>query len=150
MTNTITLLGNVVQGHQVACGQSPENPYPKGTIEMQTPHFLARGVDLYPNYPGTLNVSIAPAQFELYPAITLPQVKWSPNHAAESFSFVPVELIWQTDSFQGLIYYPRPETKINHFQDPSVLELLLPWIPELAYGSPVSLSAPVKELIIKS
>lgn len=117
---------------------------------MQTPHFLARGVDLSPFYPGTLNVSIAPAQFELRPTITLPQVKWSPHHAAESFSFVPVELTWQTHAFQGLIYYPCPETKINHFQDPSVLELLLPWISEIAYGSPVSLSAPAKELIIKS
>lgn len=149
MTNPITLSAKVVQGHQVASGQSPDNPYPQGTIEMQTPHFLARGVDLSPFYTGTLNVSIAPTQFELHPAITLTQVKWSPHHAAESFSFVPAELTWQTNTFQGLIYYPRPETKLNHFQDPSVLELLLPWISGIAYGSPVSLSVPAKELIMK-
>lgn len=116
---------------------------------MQTPHFLACGVDLSEFYPGTLNVSIAPARFELSPKVTLPQVKWSPHHAAESFSFVPIKLIWEADTFAGLIYYPRPETKINHFQDPSVLELLLPWISGIAYGNDVSLSASAEELIIK-
>ena len=116
---------------------------------MQLPHFLAFGVDLSSFYAGTLNVSIEPYRFELNPSVTLTQVKWSPEHAAESFSFVPIELTWQQKSFQGLIYYPRPETKINHFQSPSVLELLLPPIEGIAYGNQVSLSAPAEELIIK-
>ena len=117
---------------------------------MQAPHFLSLGVDVSPFYPGTLNVSIAPHQFELKPELTLPLVKWSPNHEPESFSFVPVQLIWQQKSYDGLIYYPHPETKINHFQDPSVIELLMPHIAGLTYGDEVTLIASTGELIIKA
>ncbi len=116
---------------------------------MQAPHFRALGIDLSPFYLGTLNVSIAPAIFTLQPPITLPLVKWSAHHDPESFSFAPIHLCWQQQSFDGLIYYPRPETKINHFQDPSVLELLLPRVPGIAYGNEVTLSASVDDLIIE-
>lgn len=141
----VTVSGTVVSGHRVASGQSATSPYPKGTIEMQTPHFQPLGVDLSPFYPGTLNVSIAPHAFDLTPKITLPQVKWSAHHEAESFSFVPITLTWQQQTHSGLIYYPRPETKINHFQDPSVLELLLPFIEGLTYGQRVAIVAPSDE-----
>lgn len=115
---------------------------------MQAPHFQLLGVDLSAFYPGTLNVSIAPHQFDLAPSRTLHQVKWSPHHDAESFSFVEICLSWQQQSFDGLVYYPRPETKINHFQDPAVIELLMPFIPEITYGSAVTLTALAHELII--
>ncbi len=142
------LSGIVVQGHQVASGQAADSPYPMGTLAMQMPHFLALGVDLSPFYLGTLNVSIAPHLFDLRPQKTLHQVKWSAHHAAESFSFVPIYLNWQQQSYSGLIYYPHPDTKINHFQSPDVLELLLPAIAGIAYGDTVILSAPRSELII--
>lgn len=151
----ITLTGTLVPGHRVASGQSAHSPYPRGTIEMQQPHFLSLGVDLSPFYPGTLNVSIAPHSFELVPPTTLHYVKWSPHHEAESFSFVPVTLTWLQQPasycvYEGLIYYPRPETKIDHFQDPAVIELLMPWIEGIGYGSGVTLTALANELIIKS
>lgn len=145
-----TTSGTVVSGHRVASGQTDSNPYPSGTIEMQTPHFQALGIDLSAFYPGTLNVSIAPQQFTLRPQQTLPLVKWSPHHDPESFSFVPAELQWQQHTHRGLIYYPHPETKINHFQDPSVLELLLPKIEGISYGSQVVITAPASELIIET
>jgi len=141
--------GVVVPGHQVASGKASDSPYPSGTIEMQTPHFLALGVDLRNFYPGTLNVSIAPFGFELNPSVTLPQIKWSANHAAETFSFVPVEIAWQQQAFHGFIYYPHPETKINHFQDPCVIELLAPLLPDITYGYSLSITASAQELIIK-
>ena len=141
--------GVVVPGHRVASGQAADSPYPRGTIEMQTPHFQALGVDLASFYPATLNVSIAPYQFELVPSRTLPQVKWSPHHEAESFSFADICLQWQQQTFAGLIYYPRPETKINHFQSPSVIELLMPFIAGITYGSGVTLTASAHELIIR-
>lgn len=150
LSKSICVDGLVVSGHRVASGQAAESPYPSGTIEMQTPHFRALGIDLSPFYPGTLNVSIAPHRFELVPRHTLHLVKWSPHHDAESFSFAPISLHWQQQSFSGLIYYPRPETKINHFQDPAVIELLLPPIPNISYGSAVQLTASSSELIIKS
>ncbi|MBE9060452.1 hypothetical protein [cf. Phormidesmis sp. LEGE 11477] len=145
----ISLVATVVSGHRVASGDATDSPYPNGTIAMQTPHFRALGVDLSLFYPATLNVSIAPAIFTLQPKITLPLVKWSTDHDPESFSFVPVQLLWQQQPFDGLIYYPHPETKINHFQDPSVLELLLPHIQGIAYESKVILLASANELIIK-
>lgn len=149
-TPEVTVCGVVVSGHRVASGLAENSPYPSGTIAMQSPHFLALGVDLAPFYPGTLNVSIAPHRFTLIPWRTLHQVKWSPDHAAESFSFVPVHLLWQQQSYSGLIYYPHPETKIDHFQDPAVLELLLPAIASIPTGSPVILTASASELIIES
>lgn len=145
----VTVRGVVVPGHRVASGLAENSPYPSGTIEMQSPHFLDLGVDLSPFYPGTLNVSIAPYCFELAPVRSLHQVKWSPDHAAESFSFVPIRLIWRQQSYRGLVYYPHPETKIDHFQDPSVLELLLPAIASITNGSSVILTASASELIMK-
>ncbi|MEO1393824.1 MAG: hypothetical protein AAFV90_13025 [Cyanobacteria bacterium J06634_5] len=150
MDKVVTLEGVVVPGHRVASGQAQDSPYPHGTIEMQQPHFLSLGVDLSPYYPGTLNVSIAPQVFEIAARNTLHQVKWSPAHEPESFSFVPITLRWQQQDRDGLVYYPRPETKINHFQDPAVMELLLPFISGIAYGAQVTLTASANELIIKS
>ena len=146
----VTVEGKVVPGHGVASGQGENTPYPASTIEMQSPHFLAQGIDLSSFYPGTLNVSIAPYRFELVPRKTLHQVKWSPHHAAETFSFTPVRLLWQAQSYSGLVYYPHPETKIDHFQDPSVLELLMPAIASITTGSSVVLAASASELIIRS
>lgn len=144
-------LGQVVAGHQVASGRAASSPYPKGTIEMQTPHFQARGLDLSPFYPGTLNVSIRPYQLVLKsPQWTFTQVKWSPSHDPETFSFTPCALTWQSQTFNGLIYYPHPETKINHFQDPSVVELLLPTIAGIGYDDSVFLSVSAKDFIIES
>lgn len=144
-----TITGKIVLGHRVASGLATDSPYPKGTIEMQAPHFLSLGVDLSPFYLGTLNVSIAPYRFELVAACTLPLVKWSPAHDPESFSFAPVQMAWQSQTYDGLIYYPRPETKIDHFQDPSVIELLMPRVEAIAYGDKVVLTASEQELIIK-
>jgi len=148
-TKKVTCQGIVVSGHQVASGKARRSPYPDGTIKMQTPHFLALGVDLRNFYAGTLNVSIAPYLFTLNPPITLPQVKWSAKHDAETFSFVPVEIAWQQQRFDGLIYYPHPETKINHFQNPSVLEVLAPPLPDMTYGCAVSITASAEELILE-
>ena len=148
MSKYISVSGTVVSGHRVASGRSTNSPYPRGTIEMQTPHFQSLGVDLSPFYSGTLNVSIAPHRFELVPTRTLERVKWSPHHAAESFSFAPISLYWRHQSFDGLIYYPRLETKIDHFQDPSVLELLMPPVADITYGSTVMLTASAHELRI--
>ncbi len=149
IAETLTISGTVVKGHRVASGQTTHSPYPKGTIEMQTPHFLPLGIDLSPFYLGTLNVSIAPHTFKLLAKTTLHDVKWSPHHSAESFSFIPISMIWQLNIYSGLVYYPCPETKINHFQDPAVLELLLPKLEGMTYGEKVTLLALSSELIIK-
>ncbi len=52
-------------------------------------------------------------------------MKWSPENPAEDFSFLDCQIV--TDSnhpFNGLIYYPHPETKPEHFQFPDILEII--------------------------
>lgn len=134
----IAVPGIVQPGHQVASGRSRSSPYPQGTIEMQTPFFRALGLDLAAYFPGTLNVSIWPYRFVVQqPQYTFAQVKWSPEHEPESFSFCDCRITFQQLQVQGLIYYPHPETKLDHFQDPSTLEILAPPIPNIGYGDRV-------------
>lgn len=137
----ITVPGVVVSGHQVASGRATNSPYPRGTIEMQIPHFQARGLDLSGLFLGTLNVAIAPLVPHLIsPDFTLEQVKWSPDHPAETFSFSRCHLEFKQKHYAGWIYYPHPETKPAHFQAPTTLEVLAPEIVGLAYGDSVQLS----------
>jgi hypothetical protein len=46
----------------------------------------------------------------------------------------------------GFIYQPHPDTKPEHFQKPDVLELLLPRIENLSYGTRIRLQAPVEQM----
>ena len=128
------IAGIVQAGHRVASGQADDSPYRGGTIALQTPHFLALGLDIRPFFPGTLNISLAPYYFKLIEfAYSFPQVRWHPDFPAEDFSFVLCQVIFQDKSYDSLIYYPHPETKINHFQDPSILEILAPKIEGIQY-----------------
>lgn len=136
----ILITGLIKQGHQVASGLGVDSPYPKGTIEMQTPFFQELGLDLTAFFPGTLNISIAPQTLSLQnPEYTFKQVKWNPDYEAEDFSFSPCRVRFQGVTYEGLIYYPHPETKLGHFQDASTLEVLAPLIPNLRYGDTVEL-----------
>ena len=94
---------------------------------MQLPCFAERGLDLSPFWLGTLNVDIAPARFEISKAsLTFRAVKWHPSEPAEDFSFFEcrVSLVGSEVSVDGWIYYPHPETKPEHEQPDSVLEVL--------------------------
>ncbi|MBE9030559.1 hypothetical protein IQ266_12545 [filamentous cyanobacterium LEGE 11480] len=136
----LKLHGIVQPGHQVASGLAPDSPYPAGTIALQTSHFLERGLDLGPYYAGTLNISIAPQQFQLLlPDYTFPDVQWIEGFDVETFSFLHCELRWNDCTAASLLYYPHPETKINHFQDPSIVEILAPRLEGIRYGDRVTL-----------
>lgn len=140
--------GVVVRGHGVASGQG-SSPYPRGTIAMQAPFFRERGLDLAPFWPGTINVSIAPATFRIArPARLLRQVAWTGLHRPEDFSFVRCRLTVGGAAYEGLVYYPHPDTKERHHQDAAVLELLMPPIAGLAYGAAVTLALPAAEIEI--
>ena len=142
--------GILLQGHQVASGLAKDSPYEAGTIQLQMPHFQHLGLDLSGYFPGTLNVSIAPHTFELIqPSHTFPDLKWHPDFDAETFSFCPCQIMVGDRLYDGLIYYPHPETKINHFQDPSTLELLAPRIPSLNYGDRLTLRVSPDKVAIK-
>lgn len=133
--NFISLAGVVKPGHRVASGQAEDSPYERGTLSMQLPHFRELGLDLSDYYLGTLNILIAPHTFTLCsPQYTFPQVKWHPDYPAETFSFSPCYVEVHNLTYSGWVYYPHPETKIGHFQDPSIVEVITSKIDNLNYG----------------
>ncbi len=141
----------IVGGHRVASGENGDPRFPGGTLRMQAPHFRARGLDLGRFHLGTVNVSIARQRYRaIAPRHTFRDVKWHPTEPAEDFSFFDVTLVTQNGArFAGLIYHPHPETKPEHFQQPDVLELLLPWVDGLAYGDHVTLEIPAPQMRIE-
>ena len=147
--NSAKVVATIVPGHRVASGQNGNPRFPGGTLKMQLPHFAALGLDLSGYYLGTVNVSIAPAKYRVVePRQTFRAVKWHPTEPAEDFSFFDVGVDWPGGGPErGLIYFPHPETKPEHFQDESVLELLLPWTPELTYGQVINLRVPTEQMI---
>lgn len=149
MTDTwITTPGVIIRGHGVASGQG-ESPYPRGTLEMQKPFFLERGLDLSPYFEGTLNISIAPRGFTMaHPEITFRRVEWTSLHPPEDFSFSRCKVSAHGVEAEGWVYYPHPETKIRHFQDPSMIEVIARLIPGLTYGDTIQLSLNTDEIAL--
>jgi hypothetical protein len=132
--------GIVCPGYRVASGLTDSSPYPAGTIALQTPHFLALGLDLRNCYPGTLNVDIAPQKMQILQATYCFQdVLWLAGCGCETFSFCHCLVEFAQKQYEGWIYYPHPETKINHEQPATLVEVLAPRIPEIEYGAEVTL-----------
>jgi hypothetical protein len=136
--NVLQVSGVIVEGHHVASG--PSQAYPYGTLERQKPFFKAKGLDLNGFFSGTLNVSIAPLKYEMVnPAYTFRNISWTDLHPPEDFSFSPCRVLYLGKRYGGYIYYPHPETKIRHFQDSSVMEVITIKIPFITYGSHVEM-----------
>lgn len=144
MTSVRWHVAVLLEGHGVASGQalrsgsSRMSPYPEGTIAMQSPFFAALGLDLSPYWPGTLNLSFAPAELKLKnPDFLFSDLEWTHLHPPETFSFWKIRLR-STDlhgfDVSGLVYYPHPETKTRHWQSPSILEILAPRIAPIRVG----------------
>ncbi len=142
------IAARLVEGHRVASGLNGDVRFPGGTLRMQFPHFLALGLDLTAFHLGTLNVSISPLAYRVVkPRHTLTQVKWHPTEPAEDFSFFDVRVRPAgLPAITGLIYFPHPDTKPEHFQQPDVLELLLPFIKGLRYGMVLTLEVPPAQM----
>ncbi|MDJ0800510.1 MAG: hypothetical protein QNJ51_27495 [Calothrix sp. MO_167.B12] len=145
----ILVRGVVEQGHQVASGISEDTPFPKGTIEIQKAFFKDLGLDLSELFNGTLNISISPKKFIISnPEFTFLNVKWIDTYPPENFSFSCCQIIFAANRYYGFIYYPHPETKITHFQNPSTLEILAPFIPGLQYGTHIELKINSREIML--
>ncbi len=142
-----TVVGLVRPGYKIASGGATDSPYPEGSIKMQFPYFQALGLDLSSCFLGTLNISIHPYTVELVqPTYTFSQVQWYIDSPAEDFSFSPCRVIYQKQAYAGWIYYPHPETKPAHFQDPSILEILAPLIPNITYGVTIDLEIDLRQV----
>ena len=125
--------GTLRKGYGVASG--PSSDYPYGALERQLPIFKDRGLDLEGMFLGTLNIDISPATFELIePEYTFRDVHWTDLHPPEHFSFSRCRLEHAGAQVDAWIYYPHPETKLRHFQDRSLMEVIGPFLPGLNFG----------------
>ena len=147
-TSWITIPGVVTKGYGVASG-SDSTRFPGGTIRAQLPHFLARGVDISPYYPGTLNIDITPRRFTIIrPSHTLTDVSWWPGVPAETFSFSQCRILLLTGPIDGMVYYPHPETKPEHHQPPTVIEILAPFIENVGIGTALEVQLDAEEVAV--
>ena len=143
------LSGTLVRGHQVA--SRPSAAYPYSSLEKQKPYFKTLGLDLYPYFNGTLNISIAPITFEMIkPEFTFPLVEWTDLHPPETFSFSRCNVIFKSVEYAGWVYYPHPETKKTHFQNPSLVEVIAYPIPGIQYGDELEVKLNTDEVTVRA
>ena len=143
------IAGVIVEGYRVASG--PSRDYPYGTLEKQIPLFKQLGLNLEGYHLGTLNISIAPATFEMVnPEYTFRQVAWTDLHPPEDFSFSRCTVKYKGSRVEGYVYYPHPETKMRHFENASLLEIISVYIPEIQYGERVELELNADEIRIQA
>lgn len=141
-----TVKAKIVPGHQVASGRSTKDlRFPGGTIRMQKPHFKQAGFDMDAFFGGdfvhgTLNLDISPRKFTIKsPEIFLRAVTWSDITPAENFFLSPAKILFKETAYTALIYIPDPATKPDHFQAPTVIEVIAQTIPGAEYGAEVFL-----------
>ena len=141
------LPGILMHGHQVA--SRPSKDYPYSSLEKQKPYFKALGLDLAPYFNGTLNISIAPLEFEMTrPEFTFPLVEWTDLHPPETFSFSHCRVRFEGKEYAGWVYYPHPETKKTHFQNPSLVEVITYEIAGIQYGDALEIEVNPQEITI--
>ena len=144
----IQLTGILVQGHQVA--SRPSNNYPYSSLEKQKPYFKDLGLDLYSYFNGTLNISIRPLEFEMIkPEFTFELVEWTNLHPPETFSFSRCRVRFKGQAYEGWVYYPHPETKRTHFQNPSLVEVITWEISGIEYGDRLEVELNPDEIKIR-
>jgi len=144
-THWTSVRGIIVQGYRVASG--PSKDYPYGALDRQRPIFKSRGLDLSGYFNGTLNIDIRPHTFKLIkPEYTFHHVEWTDLHPPEHFSFSRCKVIHKIVQYEGWVYYPHPETKLRHFQNPSLLEVIAYEIPEIKYSDEVQVLVNPEEI----
>jgi hypothetical protein len=136
----------VLRGYRLSSGNSPgDRRFPGGTLRMQSPHFAAAGFDMERYFDGdfvsgTLNLSVAPAVVRLKkPEIFLSGIKWSPVFPAENFYLSPARIEHDGTGYRALLYIPDPATKVDHFQSPSVIEVIAQRIAGIGYDDQTTL-----------
>ena len=138
-----------MRGHQVA--SRPSKDYPYSSLEKQKPFFKALGLNLYEYFNGTLNISIAPLEFEMVrPEFTFELVEWTDLHPPETFSFSRCKVFFKGVEYAGWVYYPHPETKKTHFQNASLIEVITYEIPDIQYGDKLEIEVNADEIHVTS
>jgi hypothetical protein len=147
MSEWTRVQGILTAGYRVASGPSADYPY--GALERQRPIFKAHGLDLTGCFNGTLNIDITPRRFRLLRAeYTFRRVEWTDLHPPEDFSFSRCRVTFAGRDYDGWVYYPHPETKRRNFQNPSLLEVIAPFIPGIRYGDALEVWVDPQEIEI--
>jgi hypothetical protein len=147
-TNWTLVPGILARGYRVASG--PSKDYPYGALDRQRPFFKALGLDLEGYFNGTLNLDLRPASFQmLKPEYTFPLVEWTDLHPPETFSFSRCVVRYRGIEYAGWVYYPHPETKLRHFQNPSLLEVITRPIPGLEYDAALEVGVNPAEIALR-
>jgi hypothetical protein len=148
MTQWTLVNGILVQGYRVASG--PSKDYPYGALDRQRPFFKAGGLDLSGYFNGSLNIDIRPCEFSmLKPEFTFHQVEWTDLHPPEHFSFSHCKVLFRDVEYDAWVYYPHPETKLRHFQNPSLLEVIAMPIPAIEYGDALQVLLNPEEILVE-
>lgn len=148
-TEWTSVSGVIMQGYRVASG--PSQDYPYGALDRQRPIFKSHGLDLDGYFNGTLNIDIRPRTFSLIrPEFTFQHVEWTDLHPPEHFSFSRCRVVFEGNEYDGWVYYPHPETKLRHFQDPSLLEVIATRIPGIRYGDAIRVLVNPAEVQVSS
>lgn len=141
--------GEIQSGYGVASGKGKDERYPEGTLKQQFKHFLERGLDLSNYFMGTINLDISPFSYEIKkPKYFFKNIDWSDHIPPENFYFFDAILHYKDKTYQGLVYMPDPETKEDHTQKPTILELIFPKIEGLQYGLMVDIALKKDQLDI--
>ncbi len=143
----VRINGRVKPGYGVASGKGGDIRYPQGTLRIQSPFFKEKGLDLNQFFMGTINFDIAPYRFEIkQPKYYFENINWSDHIPAENFYFFDLFVYFKGQEYSGLIYMPDPKTKVEHEQQNSTLELILPKIHDLEYGDEAAIQVPEKQM----
>jgi hypothetical protein len=71
---------------------------------------------------------------------------WAEGFVPEDFSFSRCYIGYKGKWYASYIYYPHPDTKINHVQSRSTIEVISEEIPNLEYGASVNLRVKKSEV----
>lgn len=121
-----------------------------GTIRQQRPFFEDSGFSFDGLHMGTINVNIAPYEYEIIqPIHQLKNCKWHDDWPTESFSLFDCRLRYNGKEYKGYVYYPHPETKSTTFFGHSMMEVLTEKIDDIAYDSAIEITVPEDQMTIK-
>lgn len=71
--------------------------------------------------------------------MTLRGVRWTDRIPPEDFSFFSCLIEAAGATHRAVIYRPHPETKVEHFQGDSIVEILAPFMPGAHAGMAATL-----------
>jgi hypothetical protein len=134
--------GIIIEGLRIASGQNPNPPIKLGmtlnnTIALQKPHFHKAGVpNILDMFNGTINVNIAPQQFQITQPDHEVTCTWFENFT-ETFWLVRAHIVHQDTTQRGYLYYPCPSEVKSHKD--TTMEILTGYIPRVSYGDSVKI-----------